>query len=247
MKAMPTALDRPTLFGLVDAWSVQPVAIVAAVIVLGWYLRAARRAVNWPRRRTVSFAIGVALLVWTTNGFPQAYARALFWVWTSQLLILLLAVPAVLMAGQPISLARRVGGAQAVLVRLSRSRAGRFFANPLVGPALIPVLSAALFFGPLPRWAIANEAFGWPLHLVVVAVGSFIVLPLLSDDDTSTSLAVGLSLAIGVFELVLDAVPGIVLRLNTHLVTSYFDSRRSTSWAATPIHDQQIAGAIFRQ
>jgi putative membrane protein len=238
-------LDRPTLLGLFDAWTLQPVAVVASVAMVAWYVRTARRVPEWPRRRTVCFLLGVALLAWGTNGFPQVYAPALFWVWTSQVLFLLLVVPAVLMTAQPIGLARRVSGERALLVRASRSGVGRFFANPLVGPALIPLLSAALFFGPLPRWAIDTEALGWPLQLTVVAVGSLVMLPLLNLDDTSSSLAVGLALAIGAFELVLDAVPGIILRLNTHLVTSYFDVRTRTTWAPTPLHDQQIAGAIL--
>ena len=58
-------------------------------------------------------------------------------------------------------------------------------------------------------------------------------------------MAVGLALAIGVFELILDAVPGIVLRLNTHVATTYFDVRTHTSWAPDALHDQQIAGALL--
>ena len=78
----------------------------------------------------------------------------------------------------------------------------------------------AFFFGPLPGWAIAAPAVGWPLHLVLVLVGALMVLPLVGLDDDVSSLAVGLSLAIGSFELVIDALPGIVLRLHTHLATS---------------------------
>ena len=58
------------------------------------------------------------------------------------------------MAGQPIELARRTRGERALPVRFVASPVGRLFANPLVGPVLIPALSFALFFGPLPGWAI---------------------------------------------------------------------------------------------
>jgi cytochrome c oxidase assembly factor CtaG len=71
------------------------------------------------------------------------------------------------------------------------------------------------------------------------------VLPLAGLDEEATSLAVGLSLAIGSFELVLDALPGIVLRLRNHLVTGWFDFRDVHSWSPSALHDQRVAGAIL--
>lgn len=239
------ALARPGLAAVATSWTLQPVAVLAVLGALAWYIRLARRAGDWRPLRGVSFGLGLALFAWVANGLPQVYAGALFWMWTTQVLIFLLVVPTLLMAGQPVALARQVTGQRAALVRVTRSGFGRFFANPLVGPALIPAVSVALFFGPLPRWAIDYAAVGWVLQLAIVAVGALIVFPLVGADDTSSSMAVGLSLGIGVFELALDAVPGIVLRLNTHLVTSYFDVRAANSWAPDALRDQQIAGAIL--
>ncbi len=176
---------------------------------------------------------------------PEVYSHSLYWVWTSQQLILLLLVPVLLMAGQPIDLARRTRGERALPVRLVNSRTGRVFANPLVGPVLIPALSVALFFGPLPGWAIEYTALGWVLPVLIVAAGALIVLPLVSTDDSRGSMAVALALTIGVFELLLDAVPGIALRLKTTIVTSYFDHRTMHTWSPSHLHDQQLAGAVL--
>jgi putative membrane protein len=117
--------------------------------------------------------------------------------------------------------------------------------NPLVAPALVPLLSVVLFFGPLPGWAIDVPQFGWFEQLVVLVVGALIVLPLVGADAPRTSLLVGLSLAIGSFELVLDAVPGIALRLHNTVSTSFFDYRAGHSWTPTNIHDQQTAGSVL--
>jgi putative membrane protein len=80
---------------------------------------------------------------------------------------------------------------------------------------------------------------------MIVGAGALIVLPLVSTDDTRGSMAVALALTIGVFELLLDAIPGIVLRLHTTIVTSYFDHRHEHSWSPTHLHDQQLGGAIL--
>jgi putative membrane protein len=196
-------------------------------------------------RRTASLVVGIALLIWTTCGFAEVYAHSLFWVWTSQQLILLLLVPVLLMASQPIDLARRTKGERALPVRFVASPIGRLFANPLVGPVLIPALSFGLFFGPLAGWAVEYRVIGWVLAVLIVAVGALIVLPLVSADDARGSMAVALALTIGVFELLLDAIPGIVLRLRTTIVTSYFDHRTEHTWSPGHLHDQQLAGAVL--
>jgi len=230
-------------------WAPQPLALLAAVAIAAWYLRSVRRLVRaggaWPVRRSVLFGGGVALLAWTTGGFPQAYGSSLYWVWTSQTLALLLVVPFVLLAGQPLQLARAHSGRDGLPDRFLRSPFGRLLGNPLVGPALVPLLSGVLFFGPVPGWAIASPAFGTLLQLLLLAVGGLILLPLIGLDDEPSSLAVGLTLAIGSFELVLDAIPGVVLRMHTSLVTSYFEHRSARSWSPGALHDQQIAGSIL--
>lgn len=255
---MAPALPDPALGGLLAHWSWQPPAIVVTVALGIWYAVALRRVrssgAHWPAGRTAVFGLGLALFVWTTCGWPERYRSALFWVWTLQTLLLLLIVPLVVLAGGPLQLARLRRGvrgahtgrqSRGIVDRFLGSATGRFLANPLVGPALVPVLSYLLFFGPLPSWAVQWPALGWIVQLAVAAVGCLIVLPLVGPDEALSSLAVGLSLAIGSFELVLDAVPGIALRLHSSLVTGYFHHRSAHPWTPAALHDQQIAGAIL--
>ena len=242
------ALPVPAFAGMATRTTWQPLALVVAIALLAWYLRTVREVrragVAWPLRRTVVFLIGIAAFGYTCCGWPEVYRRSLYWAWTAQSLALLLLVPLVLLAGQPLQLARLHSDA-GVVDRVIRSRFGRLLANPLVGPALVPVLSAVLFFGPLPAWAVQWPVVGWVVQLALVAIGALIVLPLVGPDEAPSSLAVGLSLAIGSFELVLDAIPGIALRLHTTLATSYFDHRTSHRWSPAALHDQQIAGAVL--
>jgi len=234
------ALPRPTLAALTDQWSLQPLALAAAVLLAGWYVRGAHRQAGWPARRTVAFLAGTVALAWTTGAFPGAYAPSLYWVWTAQTLGLLLIVPLLLVAGRPLELMP-----PPVAGRILRSPPMQALSSPLVGPGLLLVLSAALFFGPIPGWAIDVPALGWLLQLVLVGIGAVIALPLVGGDGPGGSLAVGLAAMVGLVELILDAIPGVVLRLQTHTVTAFFDHRTSHSWSPRPVHDQQLAGAIL--
>jgi putative membrane protein len=245
MGSVDVALDQPSGSALLTHWTVQPVAIAIAVLLAATYLRALRRHGGpWPAGRTAVFLLGLALLVWTSCGFPQVYANDLYWVWTTQTLVLWLVVPILLLSGHPVQLARAVSPGTR-LDAVLRSRPVRVLGNPLIGPALVPLLSFVLFFGPLPGWTIEHAAVGWLVQAALLAVGGVMVLPLVGLDEDASSLAVGLSLAIGSFELVLDALPGVILRLRTGLVTSWFDVRAVHSWTPDALHDQQIAGAIL--
>ena len=243
---MLAALTDPDPSGALTQWTLQPLAIALAALLVAGYLRGLRRLdAPWPRWRAAVFGAGIVLLLWTSCGFPAVYAGSLYWVWTSQTLLLWLVVPILIMSGHPVQLARAISGPHGILERALRSRFCRVVANPLVGPALVPLLSFALFFGALPAWAIRYDAVGWLLQLVLLGVGALMVLPLVGLDDEASSLAVGLSLAIGSFELVLDALPGIVLRLRNGLTTSWFDARAVHAWTPGALHDQRVAGAIL--
>jgi cytochrome c oxidase assembly factor CtaG len=242
------SLARPTPAAVLTAWQPQPVLIVVAGALAIAYLaglRAVRpRGVQWPLGRSATFATGLLLLVWTSCGFPERYASSLYWVWTARTLAIWLVVPIVLLAGAPIQLARAADASRHI-DQVLRSRPARMVSNLLVAPALVPVLSAVLFFGPLAGWSIAYPPAGWLLDLALLVLGVLMVVPLAGIDDEPSSLAVGLALAIGSFELVLDALPGIVLRLRTTLATSWFTHRDMHPWTPVALHDQQVAGAIL--
>lgn len=246
---MLSALPALTPGALVAAWTWQPLALAGVVALAGWYavgLRRLRaRGGRWPAGRTLTFVLALVLVVWTTCGFPQAYGRSLYWVWTSQYLALLLLLPVLVLAGGPLHLARALSGGRGRVDRALASRPLRIVGNPLIAPLLVPVLSAVLFFGPLPGWAVSTPAVGWLLQVVVLLVGAVMALPLAGVDEGASSLAVGLALAIGSFELVLDALPGIVLRLRRSLSTSFWAHAAPLPGALAPLRDQQRAGAIL--
>lgn len=245
MAGVILGLDRPTPSTALTQWTMQPLGIALAVLLVAGYVAGLRRVGRrWPAWRVGVFGAGVLLLVWTSCGFLQVYNTSLYWMWTTQTLLLWLVVPILVLSGHPVQLARAAGRSRGI-DRALRSRWCRVIANPVVGPGLVPVLSFALFFGPLPAWTIEHRPVGWLLQLALLAVGGLMVLPLVGLAEDATSLAVGVSLAIGCFELVLDALPGIVLRLHNGLATSWFDHRATHSWTPDALHDQRVAGAVL--
>jgi cytochrome c oxidase assembly factor CtaG len=199
---------------------------------------------TWSWGRTVTFLLGIVLLIWTTCGFLGAYAESLYWAWTARTLAIWLVIPAVVLAGRPLHLVGLVS-TDGFGRRLLRTPVARFLGHPLIAPGIVPVLSAVLFFGPVPGWTLQAPVFGWVLDVTLLALGTVALVPMLGPDERTRSLAAGAALAVGVVELFLDAIPGLALRLQTHIVTSYFAHVQVHSWSPEHLPDQQAAGAVL--
>lgn len=245
---MSSALPAPSAATLFTQWTVEPLAIALAIAAAFCYLRAVRRARaagrTWSDGRTAVFLLGIALLIWTTCGFLGAYADSLYWAWTARVLAIWLVIPAVLLAGRPLHLVGLVSR-DGLGRRLLRTPPARILGHPFIAPGIVPVLSAVLFFGPVAGWALQAPVFGWVLDLALLTLGTVALVPMLGPDDRTGGLAAGAALAVGVLELILDAIPGIALRLQTHLVTSYFSYVQVHSWSPEHLRDQQLAGATL--
>ncbi len=188
----------------------------------------------------MSLITGLVLVLTVTSGPVARHAQTSFSWWVSVSLILLLVLPVMLMAAQPLDLVRTACERGSTAARYARAIA-RGSSSAIIGAGLIPLAALVFLFGPVPGWAVRYAAVGWPVQLLMVLVGMAIVAPLTLDQTGVTSLAMGLAVAVGTFELVLDAIPGIVMRLSTHAVSSFY------SGAARPfdLHDQQFAGGVL--
>lgn len=238
----------PYALSVVTDWRPDYVMLLVVAALAFGYLRtrraAADKGIAWARHRDVVFWIGLGAVIWTTNGFPQARSYQLMWVWMMQELLLLLIVPILVMSAQPVALVTAVYGPDNPIARAMETRTFRFLGSPLVSPVLVPVLCLLLVFGGLGAFAVSSVLAGGLVHLILLAAGVLVALPLVNTDDRRTSLAVGLSLGVGFVELILDAFPGIALRFQTHMTLVHFAVDRP-AFAAVPIQDQHVAGGML--
>ena len=88
-------------------WNGPTVALsIVLAAVYGWGIARVRsRGLRWPARRTVAWLAGIASLLGITVGSLGAHAHTLLWVYTVQVLTLLLATPVLLAYGRPLALA----------------------------------------------------------------------------------------------------------------------------------------------
>jgi putative membrane protein len=244
-----SALQPLTPAGSVTAWRFDAPAVLTAAAALWLYGRgvrgAGRNGNRWSVLRTVSFGAGLIVVLIATCGFFGVYAHLLFWVYTLQVCLLLVVAPLLLGAGNPIALAAAAASesGRRRLSRAGRSPLLRLARAPGVGPAVLIAVTAVVFFSPAMEWSLRSWYGYQLLHAVLLAAGLILALPITDDSVSLSSNAYAAMLGLGVIEFLLDAVPGIVLRLQNHVISAGYWLSTGRTWGPSPLADQRLAGS----
>jgi putative copper resistance protein D len=234
-------------------FTLDPALLALAVLAVAGYLlgvaRVRRAGGTWSPARTACFLLpGVGLTVLAGMWWVGAYSRVLFWDFTIQVLVLLMVAPMFLAVGRPLTLAATAGGRVGAAVgRLRASGPYRVAAHPAFGPLLVPIVVFAIYFTGLLEATQRHAAVAELLRVVLVLVGFVVALPLAGDDEnpSTTSLAIAGGMFFGVLELLLDAVPGIFVRLGRGVLAPANYTTLHRGWGPSPIADQHLGGTIL--
>ncbi|WP_295774243.1 cytochrome c oxidase assembly protein [uncultured Microbacterium sp.] len=222
-------------------------ALAGAALLYALGVRRARqRGTPWPPHRTVLFfTLGLGSYAVVELGFLGTWSAELRWAFVARVALLLMAVPGLISLGRPLDLLR-AGLSDAGRQRLDAMLDGRVFR--VLGNAMFATIFVAaifcVFLTPLAGVLRTSPVIGEALGLVSLVVGLLLVVPLmaLTGIHTSTFLAVEFLLAF--VELVIDSIPGILLRLNDTVVDGVA-AAAGAAWWPNPLHDQHLAGDLL--
>jgi putative copper resistance protein D len=219
--------------------------VAAAGTAYGLGIRSVHRAGGrWSVLRAAAFACGLVLVVLATGSAVGVYAHVLLWVYVVQACLLLLVAPILLGAGAPLSLAVAVPGRRGAQ-RLARSTLFRVARVPGFGPLVLIAATALLFFTPLTTDALRSDLTGELVRAGLLLAGLIVVLPVTDEEMSLTSAAYAAALGLAFVEFLLDAVPGIALRLQAHVLPAASWVALHRPWGPTPLDDQHLGGAVL--
>lgn len=229
-------------------WTLDPAMLAFIVLAGGGYLvgvlRIRRRGTRWPVSRVAAFAGGLLVVAGATMSVLGGRAHAFFSVYMVQNLVLLMIAPLLLALGRPIALATAAlpERAGARLSAVLASRPARLVTSPLVSPLLLAVVPFALYFTGWYQATLEHYGQYELLHLVLLVAGFVVQIPLWETGGAGHGFPYPLLLLFAFIELLVDAVPGIVLRLDTHLVAPAFYLGLHRTGVAGLLSDQQLGG-----
>lgn len=227
-------------------------AAFAAFFYIAGVWRMHRRGDAWPVYRTVLWLAGLALLVWVTGGVVNVYQDYLFSIHMVGHMLLTMAIPMLLVAGAPVTLAARAvrkrddgtrGGREWILWAV-HSPVARVLTNPFVAAGLFIGSLWVFYFTDLFRWSLYDHlGHEWMIaHFLIT--GYLFVLTLIGIDPVAYRLpyAGRLLLLIGI--MAMHAFFGIAIMSQSGLMVAEWFGSMGRTWGGTPLEDQYSGGGV---
>jgi putative copper resistance protein D len=238
------------------AWNIDLLWAVVAGFAVFFYLagvwRLQRRGDAWPVYRTIMWVVGMILLVWVTGGVVNVYQDYLFSMHMVGHMLLTMAIPALLVAGAPVTLAARAirkredgtrGGREWILWAV-HSPVARILTNPFVAAGLFIGSLWIFYYTDLFRWSLYDHlGHQWMVaHFLIT--GYLFVLSLIGIDPVPYRLpyAGRLLLLIGI--MAMHAFFGIAIMMQSGLMVAEWFGAMGRTWGPTPLEDQYTGGGI---
>jgi putative copper resistance protein D len=233
-------------------WAWPPVVTVAVVLVGLLWARAIRQVARehpgnpYPRRRTISFAAALALLLLALQSGIERYDTTLFSMHMVQHLILLFPVPILLLQAGPMTLLLRVASPRwrARILAVLQSRVVGVISHPLVGWTLLIAVMWGTHLSVMFETALEDAFIHNLEHALYLSTALLFWAPIFSVDPIRHRLRGGSALAYLITQMPQNSFLGVAIMFSsTPLYPHYVTLQRA--WGPTPLEDQQLAGAIM--
>ena len=252
--AMPA---EPNLQRLFFEYEADALMLGALVFATALYIRGvvvlARRGDKWPVGRTISFAIGISLLDYSTSGGLGLYALFSFQYHMIAHMILSMIAPIFIVLSAPITLALRslpIGrtkeerGIRGWLIESLHSRFTGIWTNPLVALAIFDGSLFALYFTPL-FGNLMSSHFGHLLmnfHFIAAGLLFFHVIVGVDPNPRRVHHLVRVVILLGAISI--HAFFSIALQASNTLIDGGYYASLERPWSTDLLADQKAGAAI---
>lgn len=237
-------------------WDVDILWAMAAALGLFFYLagvwRMRSRGDRWPIHRTIFWVLGLIMLVWVTCGPINLYQDYLFSVHMLGHMMLTMAIPLLLVAGAPITLALRAihkrddgtrGGREWIMWAV-HSPFSRVITHPFVAAGLFIGSLWAFYFTDLVRWSMYEHLGHEWMVIHFLITGYLFVMSLVGIDPVPYRLPYPGRLITLIAVMAMHAFFGIAIMMQEGLMVAEWFGSMARTWGPTPMEDQYIGGGI---
>ena len=237
-------------------WDIDILWLTIAVAGIGFYLagvrRLQKRGDSWNMGRTASWVAGMLVLLYVTNGAPNAYHEFLFSVHMVGHMMLSMLVPVLLVPGAPVTLLSRAvkarkddsWGPREWVMWAVHTPFAKLISHPIFAAINFAVSLVLFYYTPLFRWA-NEEHLGHQWMLVhFLLAGYMFVQAVVGVDPTPHSVPYPLKLVLLIGTMAFHAFFGVALMSDNSLLLADWFGAMGREWGADPLRDQSDGGAI---
>jgi cytochrome c oxidase assembly factor CtaG len=252
-RSMP---DAPTWTSVVFGWQFEPVFLVGGLVAAAYYLvgvkRLHERGDHWPLGRTIAFLIGIAAIMWTTNGGFAVYSPVSFSIHMMQHMLLSMIAPILLVLGTPITLALRAippagggrRGPREWIVWGINSPLGKFVTHPIWVLLVFTVGLYGLYYTPLFSWLMGSHLGHLAMQVHFLAAGYLFAYVVLGLDPAPRKLPPWVRLLMLLVAIALHSFFAVPIMMSDVVFAGEWYSQVQPPWITDPLAETRLAGGI---
>lgn len=252
--AMPEA---PNLTRVLLAYEANGLILGLLIFVTALYIRGvvalARRGDKWPVGRTISFAIGIALLDYATSGGIGLYAHFSFQYHMIAHMVLSMIAPIAIVLSAPITLALRtlpIGrekgerGLRGALLTALHSKPTAIWTHPLVALAIFDGSLFALYFTPLFGELMGGHFGHMIMDFHFIAAGLLFFHVIVGIDPNPRKVHHLVRIVMLLAAMSIHAFFSVALMSANDLIDGGYFQMLERPWATDLLSDQKAGAAI---
>lgn len=245
--------EAPTLAGILLGWTFEPLPTLGIAVALGWWWWAVRRvdaahpANPVPRRRSVSFGLGMAAIAVALLSGIDRWDTTLFWVHMIQHVLLALVAAPLIAYAAPITLILRVaspGTRRRWILPVLHSRVLRALTFPVVAWILFAGVMWVAHFSPLFDAALEDPFLHDLEHLLFLGTALLFWWPAVAQDPAPWRMPHPVRAMYVFLQMPQNTLLAVIILGATAALYPHYATTERT-WGPSPLEDQQIAAGIM--
>ena len=239
--------------------SYEPNALIIGILVLmvALYIKGVmvltKRGDKWPVGRTISFALGIAVIDFATSGGLGLYAHFSFSYHMIAHMLLGMVAPIGLVLGAPITLALRTlpqgrtpseRGIRGSLLAALHSRVGVFYTNPIVALLIFDGSLFALYFTDLFASMMQSHIGHLFMTLHFLAAGFLFFSAVIGVDPNPRKIPYLVQIVVLFTAMSIHAFFSVALMSTSTLIDGGYFASLQTPWLTDLLADQKLGGSV---
>ena len=240
-------------------WSYEPDALVIGILVtmVALYVKGVmvltKRGDKWPVGRTISFAIGIAVIDFATSGGLGLYAHFSFSIHMIAHMLLGMIAPIFLVLAAPMTLALRTlpqgrtseeRGVRGSLLAMLHSKVGIFYTNPIVALLIFDGSLFGLYFTNLFADMMQSHIGHLFMNLHFLAAGFLFFFVIIGIDPNPLKIPHLVQMVVLFAAMSIHAFFSVALMSTTTLIDKGYFASLQTPWLTDLLADQKLGGSI---
>ena len=239
--------------------SYEPNALIIGILVImvALYVKGVmvltKRGDKWPVGRTISFALGIAVIDFATSGGLGLYAHFSFSYHMIAHMFLAMIAPIGLVLGAPMTLALRTlpqgrtpseRGVRGSLLAALHSKVGTFYTNPIVALLIFDGSLFALYFTDLFGSMMQSHIGHLFMTLHFLAAGFLFFFVIIGIDPNPRKIPHLVQIVILFAAMSIHAFFSVALMSATTLIDKGYFASLQTPWLTDLLADQKLGGSV---